>query len=699
MPTLLTLEGVSLTRGDRVILRHVDLSVSTGERLALLGRNGAGKTTLLSILGGHLKPDEGDLWKAPDVRVAELPQQPVFEGNATVAELVAAANPHKTREADLARLAARLDAEPHLLPVWAERQAAFEAAGGYRFEVDAATTLGVLELRGFERRVANTLSGGERTRLALALALLTDPDLLLLDEPTNHLDVRMREWLEGRLLAARAAIVLTSHDRDLLDRVAARSLWIEEGEASAYPGGYSTARAARDIERRTRTRAHKLAAGEYERLAGSAARERRWGRQAEALRSRAERVDVVDAPLPERKLRMRLLSGDARAKVLVWAEHLRKVYGERVVLQDVHLKIRQGDRIVLLGPNGTGKTTLLKLLVGELYPDGADAKLQFEPGVTVAYLDQTWHGLHPDAPLGKQFTDRFGEGRARALLGRANFSGEFWDRSPRDLSGGERARAGIALVGGLRADLLLLDEPTNHLDVEALEALETAVTSYGGASLIVTHDRRFARDVATRVWRIEDAALTETATPGDRLKLDPARTLQGDPPPPPPPPRPRDRLRRGETRLADLDARLVHTTLTGREEARVRSERHALRRQLYDLYADVFGADVFDHEVREGPLHVRGVKTGRGGAFYARRADGCPGLAWSGEELSWQGGTAERWFAAHLTRGALRILFEHWNVTSVRFANGRVLSLEEYERTLDGRGADAAPKYEGHNSR
>lgn len=688
MPTLLSLQNVHLTRGPQSVLRAVNLGVASGERLALLGRNGAGKTTLLDVLAGRLRSDEGERWEAEGLRLAYLSQHPTFEGSATVARLVADANPHLARAAQLETLAARLDAEPELLPVWAEAQAAFEAEGGYRYEVEAAVTLGVLDLGGFRDREAASLSGGERTRLALALALLQQPDVLLLDEPTNHLDLRMREWLEHALIAFRGAVVLTSHDRELLDRVAQRSLWIEAGEATPYPGGYTRARSQRELERRSLARAHRLTVREEERLSGAAARESRWGRRAAPLRSRAERLDVVEAPLPERRLKMRLLSGDARARVLVWGEKLSKRYGERIVLRPADLKIRQGDRIVLLGANGTGKTTLLRLLAGELYPDGDEAKLQFEAGVTVAYLDQTWHGLKPDGPLRAQFAERFGDGRANALLGRASFTSADWPKTPRQLSGGERARAGLALVGGLRADLLLLDEPTNHLDVEALETLEHALQAYGGASVIVTHDRRFAREVASRLWRIEDGQLQEVAAWGSRETLDPARTLQDDPPPPPPPPSPRERMEALEDRLADLDAALIFGRLTGREEARLRARRHRARHDLGLAYDEIYGAEVYDHEVREGPLWVRGLKLGGvseggGGMFWGRGARDCPHLAWSGEVLTWQGGQAERWFARSLLRGALRLLFEHWGVAEVRFGGGSALSRAAY---LEGEG-------------
>lgn len=301
MATLLSLEHISLARGERVVLDDISLSVFTGERLALLGRNGAGKTTLLEVLAARCVPDEGERWQADGTRLGYLPQHPIFEGEATVAALVAAANPALRRQQQLEGLAARLHHEPELLPVWAEAQAAFEAEGGYHYEVTANETLGMLDLAPFRDRTAASLSGGERTRLALALTLLQRPDVLLLDEPTNHLDLRMREWLQQALLAYPGAVVLTSHDRELLDQVALRSLWLEASRATFYTGGYSSARTQRDFARRAQARTHRLSQREETRLAAAASRESRWGRHAQALRSRAGRVDLVDAPLPERR--------------------------------------------------------------------------------------------------------------------------------------------------------------------------------------------------------------------------------------------------------------------------------------------------------------------------------------------------------------------------------------------------------------
>ena len=230
MSTLLQAEDLSVRYAERVVLEQVSLSVHTGERLALLGRNGAGKTTLLRLLSGERRPDEGGVWREEGLRLAALPQQPVFAPGVTVQALLDAADPFGRAREELERLAPRLG-EPEVLEGWMNLHHLFEEAGGYGWGARTARIFGMLDLGRFLEREAESLSGGERTRLSLALCLAQEPDLLLLDEPTNHLDIAMREWLEGELLAFPGGVVLTSHDREFLDRLATRSLWIEDGEA------------------------------------------------------------------------------------------------------------------------------------------------------------------------------------------------------------------------------------------------------------------------------------------------------------------------------------------------------------------------------------------------------------------------------------------------------------------------------------
>ena len=670
VPTLLAADDLFLTRAERPILAGVGLSLGSGERVALLGRNGAGKTTLLDLLSGRAVPEEGRLWRAPGLRIASLGQHAIYPPGVTVEALIGEADPYRALEEQLRDLEAHLADAPESLSAWTELHDYLEAANAWTWPARVARTLGVLTLDGLRAREAMSLSGGERTRLALALALLQEPELLLLDEPTNHLDLRMREWLEGQLLAFRGALLFVSHDRELSDRVATRSLWIEGGELTGYPGGYSRARAQRDLERRSRARAHRLGSREEDRLQGAVEWLDLRGRRSQAVRTRAARVPVVEAPLPERALRMRMLAGQARARVLLWARHLSVQYGGRVVLSDASLKLRQGDRVALMGANGTGKTSLLRLLAGETYSDDPRAELRYEGSARVAYLDQTWHGLDPERPLRAQFAQRFGEGRANALLGQAGFGARDWPRYPDTLSGGERARAGLALVSALRADVLLLDEPTNHLDVETLETLEGALAAYPGAVVIVTHDRRFARTVATRWWLIEDARLSEPETWGSRTLLDPDRSLEGDPPPPRPPLSPRERTVEQEIRLSAIARELDLPGLGGRDEARLRAERHRRRQALDALYADLYAAETWDGEAKTPHLRVRAQRFETGAMFYAAVQPDCPHLAWDGETLRWMPEAPPAWFGTELLEGALRLLFERWNVGRVTLGEG-----------------------------
>ena len=682
MTTLVLAQDLRLSYGDRVILEGVSLRLGEGERVALLGRNGAGKTSLLRVLTRELRPDDGEVWWQGGLRWGVLAQQQSPPPGRRVRDLVDEAHPYRAAEARLLELEADLG-DPERLAAWSELRAGLEAAQAFAWPSRVRRILGQLDLTRFLAREAASLSGGERTRLALALALAREPDVLALDEPTNHLDIRMREWLEGELRAFRGGVLLTSHDRDFLDAVATRSVWLAGGEASEYPGGYSRAAAQRSLERRTRARAAQLGGRETERLQGSAEWLGRRGQRSAALRSRAERVPVTEAPLPERQLRMRLLSGSARARMVAWGEHLSKSYGDRTVLRGAAFKLRQGDRVALMGANGSGKTTLLRLLSGELFPDDASPppSLQVAPGVTVATLDQTWHGLTPGRGLRAQFEARFGT-QSAALLGRAGFGAGDWAKTPEELSGGERARAGLALVSALRADLLLLDEPTNHLDVEALQALEGAVHAYSGAVVIVTHDRRFAREVANRLWVIEAGGeLREVAGWGNREYRDPARSLTGDPPPPPPPPSARQRLPLLERRLAQTRAALDAPPgqLTGREEARLRAQAHQTGQELYALYAEAFAAPEYDCEFRSGPLRVRAQRLGeRGGMFWAARDETCPHLAWDGQTLRFSA-PPPGWYGAALLGAALPLLFLRWGATRVTLGEGgRVLTRREW---------------------
>jgi ATP-binding cassette subfamily F protein 3 len=504
----------------------------------------------------------------------------------------------------------------------------------------------------------------------------------VLDEPTNHLDIAMREWLEGRLRDYRGAVLVVSHDRTLLDAVAAETWHLERGNLNVYRGGYSRARERRLEERRVRGKHARLGSAEVGRLEAAASRVAAWGknndrlaRRARAIARRAERAKegLVEAPVRERQIAMALQAGDARARTLVRASGLSKRYEGRVVLEGAALRVRAGDRVALLAPNGAGKTTLLRLLLGEVGSDDPEGEVRFADGVQPAYFDQTYHGLAPERPILAQLALRVGEGAAKALLGRYGFRPEDWPKRPRELSGGERARAGLALVAATRADLLVLDEPTNHLDVEALESLEEALLAYPGSLLFVTHDRAFAGRVAGRVLTIEGGRLLELeggfegylrTRRGEARTLDPGRLLEGELAPPAPLPDPRREMERLEERLSEIEADLLRVGLSEREAERARLERDRGRERLGELYADLWAAPLqYAHRLRVRGLEVRADGDGGGWRFWARGAEGCPWLEGEAEgeafRLAWSGeGEALPWFRAALLEGAAGIALE-----------------------------------------
>jgi ATP-binding cassette, subfamily F, member 3 len=706
--------------GDRVTLDGVSFTLEARDRVALTGRNGAGKTTLLRILTGELRPESGELEFAPETRVGYLEQDPEFLDITVRAVMRGALNFVTNLEAKLRDLETRLESDTAALGDWSATLEMFERAGGYAAESKAAQVMAALELTEFAERDAGTLSGGERTRLALAAALVNQPDVLILDEPTNHLDIRMREWLERSLLDYAGAVLIVSHDRKLLDAVCQQTFHLERGQLSVFAGGYTKSRLARMELRRVQKKQHREGSFELRRLDKAGKQVAAWGinndklaRRAKALKTRAERTreSIVEAPARERRIVMSLQSSDTKAETMLRAEHLTKTYADKTILEDAGLRIRAGDRVALLAPNGAGKTTLLRMLLAEVAPDATVTapEIRYADGAVAVHFDQTYHGLNPNRAVIEQLSDRVGEGAARALLGRYGFRTEDWYKRPRQLSGGERARAGLALIAATRADVLLLDEPTNHLDVETLETLEDALMGYPGSLLFVTHDRAFAKNVATRVFGIEHGKLLEypdgfegyeRARRGERLTLDPARlfehelepivetrSLTLD-----------QNIQLLEERLAELEELFLHRIgLTERDWARLRAERTLARGRLETLYAQKYAApQEFDFVTRFLKQEIRAMSDENGGEwrFWMRGSQGCPSLSGRLEgnllTLTWLETsfleTKPRemlpWFSRALLGGAIAIAFERIAAGQVTAPDGTVRSSLEYAAAL-----------------
>ncbi len=515
---LYRLEGVRVRLGGTVILDGLDFQHNPGEHLALVGRNGSGKTTLLRLLSGELEPDAGRVRFAREARVVRLDQHFDAPEGTTVLQYALQAFEHlHALEAELDRtteaLAERPDEEA-LLERLQELQDALEGSGLYRTEAEARATLAAFGLGGtFLDRPVEELSGGQRTRLALVRALLSPGDLLLLDEPTNHLDLFGAAALAGILREHPGALLVATHDRELIDRIAHRVVEVENGRLRRWPAGYEAYRSAKeqavaaDLRAWERQQEHIRKTETFIRknIAGQKTR------QAQARRKELERLDRLERPAaaeppPAFVWREVARSGD----VVLSAEALAAGYGGVPVVRAETLALRRGDRVAVLGGNGQGKTTLLRTLAGKLPP--VEGRVTLGHGVTWGWYDQEL----ADLPVTGTVLDalwsvqpRWSPQEVRSWLARFGFSGDDAELEVAGLSGGERGRLTLARILASGPNLLFLDEPTNHLDLPTCEALEQALAAFPGTLLVVSHDRRFLEHVATRALLVAGGTVEE----------------------------------------------------------------------------------------------------------------------------------------------------------------------------------------------
>ncbi len=507
---LLRFESVSIAYGLEALLDHASLQIEAGERVCLIGRNGAGKSTLLKIAEGSVAPDAGEVWRQPALRIAQLAQELLVSETASVFDVVAGGLPeigallaeyhHVSHE--VGRAASRLGRMEQL-------QHEIELHDGWRLHERVDNVLRAHRLSA-DALVAE-LSGGFRRRVALARALVGEPDLLLLDEPTNHLDVEVIEWLEDTLLDFRGGVLFVTHDRALLTRLATRILELDRGALSSWPGDYPSflARKAAALEQEARHDAlfdKKLAQEEaWIRRGIRARRTRNEGRVRELVAMREERRRRREV---QGRAQFSVEEAEASGKLVIEAERVSFGWNGEAVVSDFSLRIRRGDRIGLIGPNGVGKTTLLKLLLGELAPDAGRVRLG--PRLEVAYFDQLRMQLAPlktvseNIAEGSDYFELGGERRhVIGYLGDFLFSAERARAPVATLSGGERNRLLLARLFAQPANLLVLDEPTNDLDIETLELLEERLLEFGGTILLVSHDRTFLDNVVTSTLAFE----------------------------------------------------------------------------------------------------------------------------------------------------------------------------------------------------
>ncbi len=498
---LMTLMDGQLAFGHLPLLDRASFALEAGERVGLIGRNGAGKSSLLKVLGGLTQLDDGCLAVQQGTRIAHVAQEPALNPDATVFEAVAEGVSHAIALREQ-YLHAQSDAQLNAL------QAQIEAEDAWNWEQRVQEALQRLHLREQDR--VGQLSGGTQKRVALAQALVARPAVLLLDEPTNHLDLDAIEWLEGLLLGFSGSVVTITHDRGFLDRIATRIVELDRGQLLSYPGNFTAYQRQKSEqlaqEEVLNAKADKLLAQEevWIRKGVEARRTRSQSRvtRLSALRTqRAQRREALG------HVRMELDSGRAsgyQGKLVAELQHVGKAFGEKVVVHDFSTTILRGDKVGLIGPNGTGKTTLLKLMLGELAPDTGSVRRGTR--LQIAYFDQMREQLDLNATVedfispGSEWIEIGKERKhVRSYLGDFLFS-PARARSPvRSLSGGERNRLLLARLFARPANVLVLDEPTNDLDIDTLELLEELLQDYDGTVFLVSHDRQFLDNVVTSI--------------------------------------------------------------------------------------------------------------------------------------------------------------------------------------------------------
>ena len=501
------------------LLEGLSFEIQEGECVAILGRNGCGKTTLFNILTGQMDYDDGEVFVNPNKKLGLISQIPKFPYGFTVedvlrsafASIMAAKRKMEALEAEMT--AGTTDEQLREYDALVNR---FQSGGGYEMDVEVDKICNGLGITA-EQRVQefDSLSGGEKTRVNLARLLLEKTDILLLDEPTNHLDLRSVEWLEGYINAFKGTVLAISHDRYFIDQVADRVIEITDGHAEFYSGNYSFYMDEKQARFDLQMKHYEQEQAKLKQLGYTVERMKGWGinnralyRRAMSIQHRMERIKKTEKPKTERTMRASFGEKDFSGDVVFKTKNLGKSFGDRTLFSGVELNVEGGERIAILGDNGTGKTTFIKCLLGE---EDFEGKIQFGPTVKWGYLPQIIRFSHPERTLydtmlyEKNCTPQV----ARDRLGQFMFSGEDVFKTVGTLSGGEQSRLRLCMLMDEKINLLILDEPTNHLDIAAREWVEAAIEEFEGVLLFVSHDRYFIEKFAERIWLLEDGGIRD----------------------------------------------------------------------------------------------------------------------------------------------------------------------------------------------
>lgn len=518
MDILVTVDGLKKSFGVHDIFQNVSFTVRQGEKVGLVGVNGSGKTTLLRCLLDPDFADGGSVKFAGDLRLGYVEQGFDDFREETVWQFMQHACPdilnlrEKIRQLEEASGRAQGEELQGILDQYARTESRYAHLDGYHYENNIKRVLIGL---GYPEETwqwrADKLSGGQKTRLQLAAALVNSPDLLILDEPTNHLDIVMSEWLENYLREFRGGVLVISHDRAFLDNVVEEILEMEGGTLHRFKGNYSRYLEQKEIQVLTQTRAYEA---QQEYIARQEAYIRRFkagikSKMARGRQSQLDRLERIDAPVQEEEFQLRLPHAAECAEKVIILEHLDVGYPQHLLLQDVDLTLRRGEKVAIIGPNGCGKSTLLKTILQELPPLKGEARIGNR--VKIGYFSQSYERLDENQTIMENFLTEYGltDEQTRRLLGSMMFHGEDVFKVIGTLSGGQKARLVLLKLVLDGANCLLLDEPTNHLDIAAKEAVEAALETFDGTVLLVSHDRYLVNEVAGRIWAVEDGHVTD----------------------------------------------------------------------------------------------------------------------------------------------------------------------------------------------
>ena len=503
-----------------ILLDGLSFEIRTGECVGIMGRNGCGKTTLFRMLTGELEPDDGAVVVAPGRKLGLISQIPSFPAGWTVENVLRSAYRElfamKKKMEELERLMT-VSADRAILAEYDRLTNAYEVGGGYEMDTNVDKICNGLGIPvPMREQLFSMLSGGEKTRVNLARLLLENTDILLLDEPTNHLDLRSVEWLESYIKQFKGTTLTISHDRYFLDRVVERIIEIHDGRAEFYNGNYSFYLEEKQARFDLQMKQYQQEQAKIGQLSFTIERMKGWGinnrvlfRRAMAMQHRMERIRKTERPKTEKTLKARFGEKEFFGDSVFSVKGMEKSFGEKKLFDHVELLVEGGERIAILGDNGTGKTTFLRCLLGEEPVDAG--RIRFGPTVKIAYLPQIMHFEHPERTLydtmlyEKNCTPQ----QARDRLGAFLFSGEDVFKTVGTLSGGEQSRLRLCMLMDEKINLLILDEPTNHLDIASREWVECAIEEYEGTLIFVSHDRYFVDKFATRIWELEDGQIKD----------------------------------------------------------------------------------------------------------------------------------------------------------------------------------------------